>query len=182
MFVLAAFMLLLVPLDWIAAAVSAATIHELCHILSVRIFGGKMVNFKVFPSGCILETERMEEYQQFFCILAGPLGSLSLMLACHLFPKLAVCGLFHGLYNLIPVLPLDGGRLMKLLLQCYFPERTECVLYYTSVAISAIVTVIVILGYTADYYGILPMILLLCWNINFTVRKIPCKPSKIKVQ
>ena len=92
----AALMVLIFPLDWILAATSAALFHELCHILSVYCLNGKILRINVQSNGCILETNRMKERKQFICILAGPLGSLSLLLLYRVAPKVAVFGFIHG--------------------------------------------------------------------------------------
>ena len=138
-FFIAALLLLLLPLDWLAAAIAAALIHELCHILVLYALKGRISGIHIHAGGCVIESAVTGKWREFFCILAGPIGSFSLLLLCRMVPKMAVCGLFQGTYNLIPVLPLDGGRLLRLILYQLCPELAEAILFYTAVGIRVLI-------------------------------------------
>lgn len=108
--------ILFLPLSWLLGAVLAALIHELCHFLAARFLGIRCRQLAVGTGGMVMHMEEMTRREEFWVALAGPLGSLSLAATLHCYPQLAVCGLVQGLYNLLPVYPLDGGRILVCLL------------------------------------------------------------------
>ena len=178
----AALIVLMLPLDWILAATSAALFHELCHILLVYCLNGKILKMNVQSHGCILETTRMKEWKQLICILAGPLGSVSLLLLHRITPKVAICGLIHGLYNLIPILPSDGGHMLQIILNRICQNRTDEIMKYVAIAIFFTIITYVIWYYLTVSQTGWPLFLAVSWIIKSLPRKTPCKASKIKVQ
>ena len=182
LFLFAACLFLILPLDWILAAWIAAIIHELCHIGAVFILKGKILRIKINPSGCILDTESMGEWQQFLCTLAGPFGSLALLLFCQTIPQIAICGFFHGLYNLIPIEPLDGGRMLRILLNRFFLLQTDWIMFCIAITFCLAFTLLSLWYYFTDSQSLFPIFLAVLWNMKFIPRNIPCKPSKIGVQ
>lgn len=111
-----ALLLLVLPINWLAAAVCAAAVHELCHIGAVKLWGGEITRFSIGTAGAVLEAAPMSRGKNLFCTLAGPLGGGLLVLLMPRFPRLALCALVQTVFNLLPVLPLDGGRVAGMLL------------------------------------------------------------------
>jgi len=181
-FFLTALLLLILPLDWLLAAAAASIFHELCHVLMLYLLKGRILRIQVQAGGCIIESGRVGEWQQFASIVAGPLGSLSLLLLCRAFPKVAICGILQGLFNLLPVLPLDGGRLLRLLLYRLCPEHADRVLAFVAIGSCISVTALAIWLMTATSAGFWPFFPAVFWNLRALPRKIPCKLSEIGVQ
>lgn len=171
--------LLLLPLRWVWAAVLAALIHEIAHIIHIVIQGGTIQEIRIGSSGTVIRASINCFLSNCISILSGPVFSLSLLLFDDTYPELAYCGLIQGLYNLIPVLPLDGGRLLYLLLCRYLPQLADTVmdrLFYLCIFLilgSMIYTFLARNWHFAFAEGILLFSL---------IRKTPCKEMRIKVQ
>lgn len=105
--------ILLLPLNWLVAAVTAAAAHELCHLVAAKALGIRIYSLRIGTGGCLLETEPMEAWQELLCAAAGPFGSFLLLFLIRWFPRLALCGAIQGMYNCLPLYPLDGGRMLR---------------------------------------------------------------------
>jgi len=115
--VLLALLLITLPLPWVAAAILAAAVHEGGHWCAVRLLGGKTQSLWVGLRGARMEAVLPSPRRELLAILAGPAASLSLLLLIRVFPRLSLCGLVQGVFNLLPIVPLDGGRALRLLLR-----------------------------------------------------------------
>lgn len=178
-----AFLILVLPLPWLIAALCAAGFHELCHMLAVSLCGGRLGGLRITGRGAALDTAALSRGQELLCALAGPVGSLSLALAGSLWPQMAVCALFHGLYNLLSVYPMDGGRLLRcgaaLLLGearaeavCLWGARITCAMLLLAGAYSLIVL----------QWGCFPLFLAGFVIYKANLRKFPCKDGFRRVQ
>ena len=112
-YVTLALSLLIVPLRWLFAAILAAAIHELFHMLVLQVFKRRVYSAEIGFGGVILHTEPMLPHEELICALAGPLGGLALLLVSRWIPRIALCAAFQSLYNLLPVYPSDGGRALR---------------------------------------------------------------------
>lgn len=181
-FLITAFLLLMLPLEWVAAVVIAAVFHELCHIALLYALGGRIIHVKMQPWGCMIESTRLDAAKAFLSILAGPLGSFGLLVFCRSVPNVAVCGFFQGLFNLIPVLPLDGGRLVSLVLNCFCPEQTEQVMKWLEIGILFLLcalSVWLITAISKEFW--LFLLVIVCRMMSLTI-KFPCKLPRNGVQ
>ena len=106
-------LILMLPLNWVLAVFMAALIHELCHFAVLRILRVPVFAMRIGGRGAAMETGSMTQFQELLCTLAGPVGSFMLLLLVRIFPRLAICGLIQGIYNLIPLYPMDGGRIAR---------------------------------------------------------------------
>ena len=112
-YIFLAILILTVPVPWVAAALFAAYIHELCHIIVIILSNSCVYSIVVGASGAKLYTSPLSRFQELFCAAAGPCGSLLLLCFYKWIPRIALCGLIQGLFNLLPFYPMDGGRIFR---------------------------------------------------------------------
>jgi Zn-dependent protease len=112
---------------YIAAITVVVIIHELGHLLAMKIFNYSNVKIFFIPLiGAFTSGKKQEvsQKQLSIIILAGPLPGLIIACILYYFNKdlksdtvkmLANCFLFINLFNLSPIYPLDGGRIVETL-------------------------------------------------------------------
>lgn len=180
---LAAILLLTLPLPWLLAAVIAAIFHELCHILALFFTGTRPLGLRIGISGAEIATPPLSTKSELLCAAAGPLGSLMLLLLIRYFPRIALCAAVQGLFNLLPVYPLDGGRILhaasKLLLPSKFAERFS--LAVEKAVLLGFLLFSLYLSFCLQL-GFLPMMFAAVMTTKALLRKIPCKEAKLGVQ
>jgi len=114
---------------------SAAAVHELGHILTLKLLGANVTSLRLSMFGAVLETDigKLPYGKELLVVLAGPAANF---LVARLLSgiggewwdaavgaHLVLCG-----FNLLPVEPLDGGRLLRLLLEDAIPARFTAVI------------------------------------------------------
>lgn len=115
----AAFILLAKP-QMLLALLTAALPHELGHYLVLRHYGGRVAQVRITALGAeMLTAGRLSYGAEWLSTAAGPLVNLLLALLFGLLGRLwdgtylyAGVNLLLGLFNLLPVAPLDGGSLL----------------------------------------------------------------------
>ncbi len=175
--------LLILPLRWVAAVAAAAIIHELFHYIAIKLTKGQVLSLEIRTTGLRMQISNMSFGKELVCALAGPLGSFLLLSVSRWFPRTAVCAVFHGLYNLLPVYPLDGGRALRsaayLLLPAQYAERVcSCMqtLFRLLFLLAAIYAVFSL------NLGLLPVLMLLLLILKTNHVKISCKQKSQRVQ
>ncbi len=158
--VLMALMILVLPLKWLGAAMLAATFHEACHYIALRLCRCKVYSIAINAGGAVMQVEPMSCGNELFCSLAGPLGGLSLLLLSRWMPRTAVCAAVQSFYNLLPLLPLDGGRAVySVLRMCLQEELAERVYRFISVSLRVLLSVLGFCGTVVWNLGLLPLLL-----------------------
>lgn len=112
-------MILLFPMGFLMGLLLAALIHELGHLLAVRLMGGEALRIRLRAGGARMETSVLDPVRTAVCALAGPAAGVLCVLAWRWFPELAVAGAVQSIFNLLPVPPLDGW----VLLSCIFRRK-----------------------------------------------------------
>lgn len=180
--ILGALALLLLPLRWLAAAFLAAVVHECFHALALKLYGIRIVEITVNPGGAVMETEPMPVGREVLCALAGPLGSFFLASMGRVMPETAVCAMIQGLYNLLPIFPLDGGRALSGILRICCPRHGKKIMDMIRKVVILGALGVGLLGFLCYHLGIgiwIPVFLLIRGCME---RKRPCKEAHKGVQ
>jgi len=118
-----AILLLIVPLRLLLAAIISAVTHELFHILAIRFLGLPINEIHIGPRGARISTQPMTQEQELICALAGPLGGILLIPFYRWIPAISLCAFVQTLYNLLPLYPTDGGRVLQCCAYLLLPEK-----------------------------------------------------------
>lgn len=109
--------LLVLPISWFLAAMLSAVFHELCHYIMAKALGISCRQFHVGIHGMTMIFPALSRKEELLIAVAGPLGSFLLLAFLRWYPQLAVSGLVQGFFNLIPIYPMDGGRILRCILR-----------------------------------------------------------------
>ena len=121
---------------WIVIIFVSILVHEYGHALTARFFGQyPRIELVAFGGLTYPEGPPLKLWKEFIVVLNGPvfgfllylLGTMLLKVnafaASPLLPFVRIftfVNLFWTIVNLLPVLPLDGGQLMRILLESFF--------------------------------------------------------------
>lgn len=113
-------------------------IHEMGHVCASLLYGITVKSVQLLPFGGVAVTEdhgRLTPGREIIIALAGPLQNVVMILTALLLRQIGVDAVFLtyfiganamiALFNLLPVLPLDGGRIVQAALSSRLPY------YYT---------------------------------------------------
>lgn len=154
-------------------ALVAAAVHEFGHVIAIKLCGGKIdaiclgafgaqINMKLYP---ILSYKR-----EIAIALAGPFVGAIFGVLSSFWGNYTLAGfsIVLTVFNLLPALPLDGGRAIKFATLLLFDESGQRVISKTLNALSAVF--VAALGiYVNMKFGIVPSLLVFCTftAINF---------------
>ena len=110
------------PLKWVTSVSLAGAVHELSHILFLQLLHIPVFQIRVEPTGTIIQTAPLLPMQELLCAAAGPAGSILCLFLIRKFPLFAITALLQGLFNLLPIYPMDGGRILRAVCVMKFPR------------------------------------------------------------
>lgn len=110
-----ALLLLLGDLRWTGAAFLAASVHEMGHLMALWMVDCPFYGVRIDLFGARIETAQGSDRQELLCALAGPGMGLMLCLFWRWLPRTAICAMAQSVFNLLPVYPMDGGRVFRCL-------------------------------------------------------------------
>lgn len=106
----------LLPLRWCARLALAVTVHELGHVAALVLCGAEIYGLRMEGCGLALRCAPPEgAVRTIAAAISGPAAGVGLF--CILrglgYPEGADLSLLYTCVNLLPVLPLDGGRALQ---------------------------------------------------------------------
>ena len=122
-----------------------------------------------------MEITDLTAFQEALCALAGPLGSFLLVPLHGVYPELSLMALGQGVFNLLPVYPMDGGRVLK----CLAGEKVSNIV--ANVVLAILFCMIIILLGREDWLGMV-FLAAVFLRIGTRKRKSSCKESIPSVQ
>lgn len=118
-----------------------AILHESGHVFAIFLFGQKPreIAFEPFGLKLVKSYEFTDIFSQIMTYLMGPIFNLLFfVLFYRAYPIVSVVSLVLGVFNLLPVNSLDGGRVINTILVYFFSERKVKI-------ISTIISILVII-------------------------------------
>ena len=155
MFLLLPAAMLLLPLRWVMAWTLAVTVHELGHYIALRLCRVPLFAVTVTPVGVRMVTGELQGREALICALAGPVAGLSLTFLARYLPCSAFCGWLQGMFNLLPIYPLDGGRALRAILQKLCRRESMISATENGIAITFAAIAVILAIYTG--IGVFPL-------------------------
>ena len=112
-------------------------IHELRHIISAKMFGWNFYKIKIYPFGGVSTfDEKINKplIEELIILICGPIFQIVLFFIVYLFFIYGFVSFRNYLifmnyhytllfFNLLPIYPLDGGRIINIVINKYFPYK-----------------------------------------------------------
>ena len=110
-------------------------IHEIGHAVAAKSFGWRIVKIELLPFGGVAETDdrgRSSAYEEMIVALAGPVQNGWMAAFALLMKNWGVwdaawsdyfirANVMIALFNLLPIVPLDGGKVLQALASLWLP-------------------------------------------------------------
>ena len=138
---LAAILIYLDGIAFVIQCISACALHEFGHYSAARLNGNKIRSIRITAVGAEIYFDTGRSFSYFGEIItafAGPVVNLitawiSVKLNAFLFAGINLC---LGIINLLPIRPLDGGRILTSILSLFFPNAADGVVSCISIMFS----------------------------------------------
>lgn len=150
-------------LTWVGVIFVSILVHEYGHALTSRYFGQKpRIHLVAFGGLTYPEGKRLRGWREFLVVLNGPIfGFILFLLAIFVlstgffenpflvitFKVMAWVNLFWTLVNLLPVMPFDGGQLLRVIFESIFGAKGLEYAVFTSMLLAGL------LGAAAFFIG-----------------------------
>jgi stage IV sporulation protein FB len=132
-------------------------IHEMGHVAAAKGLGWRIKEVQLLPFGGVVEVDEqgnISAWEETIVALAGPLQNGIMVLFAIMMHKwggwnnewssyFMQANLMIGLFNLLPVLPLDGGKIMQSFFSLLF-NYYRTILYCTWLSITMSILIIVV--------------------------------------
>lgn len=145
----------------------AVLVHEAGHLLALKGCGVPVTGFSLKLTGAVIQTKAAGYREELLCALAGPAASLlTAAVCCRFAPWYAIVSGGLGLLNLLPLYPLDGGRILRASLELFgWEEKMKPVIRVVTFGTCSLLMILACWLTAARQAGLWPMfaaLILLC--------------------
>ncbi|MGD9677313.1 MAG: M50 family metallopeptidase [Vulcanibacillus sp.] len=115
---------------------AVVVIHELGHVFVAKSYGWEIKEIQLLPFGGMATMKQYNDsiWEEFIVALSGPIQNLFMVVVALSCMKFGLwsgewttffinANLIIGLFNLLPISPLDGNKLLKCILFLFLPFR-----------------------------------------------------------
>ena len=129
-------------------------VHELGHVFAGLILKWPIEKVTLYPFGCMTTFNKINSsfYEEFLVLIYGPLFQI---LFNYLYPL--PYSKFILIFNLLPIYPLDGSKLLLLVLNILFSYYTSYIVIY----LISIITILTLCVYNLDFLSLIILLFLL---------------------
>jgi stage IV sporulation protein FB len=141
----------------VAVILGSVLFHEFGHAMTAQQFGQKTrIELAAFGGFTYREGRKLKLWEEFLVVLNGPVAGFLLFLASYLIfrafkPENQTiafilsftfrANLFWTIINLVPVLPLDGGHLMSIMLEAIFGFKGVKIAILAGIIIAVLISI-----------------------------------------
>ena len=128
-------------------------IHEIGHFFFCKIFKIKIVSINIYPFGGIIKLDKLLNYsivKEFLIAFGGIFFQLILQFINIIFIKSSALSFYNLLvlkWNVIPIIPLDGSKILQIFFSKVFPYYASLILTY----VISFVFVIAIIFFSGNF-------------------------------
>jgi len=144
--------------------------HEAGHFVALKLCRIQVKGICFGFCGAVMEVGCMDYRQELLCAAAGPMTSVLLGLSILSFaPRPGLLSLCLAAVNLLPMYPMDGGRMLHaILMQRLSEKRAERILHIATVTVCLLLMVAACWGTICLQAGIWPIFaaLALLWRVG----------------
>ncbi|OEF98038.1 hypothetical protein BHF71_03180 [Vulcanibacillus modesticaldus] len=181
-------------------------IHEIGHLFTANSYQWKIIEIQLLPFGGMAKVEQITDsiWEEFIVAISGPFQNLMMIIIAITFQKMNLwskewttffinANVLVGVFNLLPISPLDGSKILKVFFYRYFPFR-KALIYsiFISIVLSILFLLLVsgiILGTKININGLILAIFFIYNNLqdfkqvpylfwNFLIQKLKIKPRR----
>ena len=145
-------------------------VHELGHLIAMNLLDVPIKSVRLQFSGAVIESDTMEYGKEVWISAAGPAASALLAaLTMRWNPQIALIAAVHCTINLLPMYPLDGGRLARIAAYQFLPQHAaDRVLFILSAGTACLLMLLACWWTVCLQAGIWPIFaaLVILWRIG----------------
>lgn len=155
LFLMMAYMYASGNLKWFLCYYAFTIMHEIAHILMALSLKVDMQEVILLPIGVNAKySSYLSPWKELLISLAGPLASF--LFALFFREKTySMMNLLIGIFNLIPLYPMDGGRIIRSFLNIFFSKNITmkiCNTIAKTLLVILLLTGIILVAYFKNYY------------------------------